>query len=145
MSKQLLLLNGPNLNMLGEREPETYGSMSLEDLVASVAAHAEAKGFEFTATQSNVEGELVDMIQDARNSAAGIVFNAGAFTHTSVALRDAISAVDVPVVEVHMSNVFAREDFRHVSMIAPVCVGSVSGFGVDSYLVAVDALARYLG
>ena len=145
MSKQLLLLNGPNLNMLGEREPETYGSMSLEDLVASVGTHAEAKGFEFTATQSNVEGELVDIIQQARNSATGIVFNAGAFTHTSVALRDAIAAVDVPVVEVHMSNVFAREDFRHVSMIAPVCVGSVSGFGVDSYLVAVDALARYLG
>lgn len=144
MSKQILLLNGPNLNLLGEREPETYGHITLEDIVSLVSDRATDVGFEIVATQSNVEGELVDVIHEARGGTAGVIFNAGAFTHTSVALRDAIAAVEIPVIEVHMSNVFAREEFRHISMIAPVCIGSISGFGADSYLVAVDALARHL-
>ncbi len=140
----LLLLNGPNLNMLGTRQPDVYGADTLADVEAKVVEHAGTKGHEVVAKQSNFEGGLVEALHDARSTNAGVILNAGAYTHTSVALRDAISAIDLPVVEVHMSNIHAREAFRHHSFIAPVCIGQIAGFGVQSYLLAVDALIAHL-
>jgi 3-dehydroquinate dehydratase-2 len=135
----ILFLNGPNLNLLGQREPEVYGRTTLADIEAKVRERA-AKfkvGVEFR--QSNIEGELVNWIQDAKGKFEVIVLNAAAYTHTSVALRDAISAVAIPTIEIHLSNVHAREEFRHTSMIAPVCRGQITGFGVNSYVLAVEA------
>lgn len=142
-SRRILLLNGPNLNLLGTREPGVYGTMDLAGIVSSVTAHA-ADRAAVTAVQSNHEGALVDALHDAARWADGVVFNPGAYTHTSVALRDAISAVGLPVVETHLSNVAAREAFRHTSLLAAVCLGVVAGFGPDSYLVALDGLLRHL-
>ncbi len=139
MSNEILLLNGPNLNLLGTRETDMYGDSTLEDVENLVSSAAEAAGYSVRCAQSNVEGELVDALQAASNC-AGVLLNAGAYTHTSVALRDAIKGAGAKVVEIHISNVFQREDFRHVSMIGPVCIGSVSGFGIDSYLVGLQAL-----
>jgi len=141
---KVLLLNGPNLNLLGTREPQTYGSDTLDDLVKLVTEHAAAKKIEITASQSNIEGELVDLLHDARDWANGVIFNPGGYTHYSVALRDAITAIEIPVVEVHMSNIQAREDFRHESVVGAVCLGTIAGFGVTSYILAVDALAAHL-
>ena len=149
MPATILVLNGPNLNLLGTRETDVYGSSSLDEIVAAVSAHAAARGAAVRHFQSNIEGELVDAIHAAASTgsgaADGIVLNAGAFTHYSIALRDAIAAVDVPVVETHLSNVHAREEFRHSSAIAAVCAGVVAGFGVTSYLLAVDALLDLVG
>jgi 3-dehydroquinate dehydratase-2 len=142
---QLLLLHGPNLNLLGTREPEVYGSMTLDDINRLARQHAERYQVKLRAEQTNHEGALLDIIHVARNYADGIVFNPGAYTHTSVALRDAVSAVDLPVVEVHMSNIHMREEFRHKSMIAPVCIGQISGFGWRSYLLGIDAILGHLG
>lgn len=144
MTKKILLLHGPNLNLLGTREPDIYGSMTLEQINAAAADHARRSHAELRAEQSNHEGALVDMVHVARNWADGIVFNPGAYTHTSIALRDAISAVNLPVVEVHLSNVHAREAFRHTSLLAPVCVGQVVGFGWRGYLLAITALIDYV-
>jgi 3-dehydroquinate dehydratase II len=145
MARVILVLSGPNLNLLGTREPEIYGFGTLDDIVAELRTIAAARDFEIHAVQSNVEGELVDALHAAgRDGRAGVVFNAGAYTHTSIALRDAISAVGLPVVETHLSNVYARESFRHTSMLAPVCVGVISGFGQDSYRLALDALISHL-
>ena len=144
MARTILVLNGPNLNLLGTRETDVYGDATLDELMAAVSAHAAARGAAVRHIQSNIEGELVDAIHaaasDGDDAADGIVLNAGAFTHYSIALRDAIAAVDVPVVETHLSNVHAREDFRHSSAIAAVCVGVIAGFGPASYRLAVDAL-----
>jgi len=136
---KILFLNGPNLNLLGQREPEFYGKTTLADIEASVRKQAKQLKAEVDFQQSNLEGELVGWIQDAKGKFDVIVINAAAYTHTSIALRDAIAAVGVPTIEIHLSNVHAREKFRHKSLIAPVCCGQITGFGAKSYILAVQA------
>ena len=143
MSK-LLLLHGPNLNLLGMREPEVYGRMTLDDINQALTRLAAEKQVELRIQQSNHEGDLIDAIHVSRNWADGILINPGAFTHYSYALRDAIASVDLPAVEIHLSNIHARESFRHLSVIAPVCVGQISGFGWHSYVLGFQALLDYL-
>ena len=141
---RVLVLHGPNLNLLGSREPDIYGSFSLEELDEVLAKRAQERGVELRSMQSNHEGALIDALHDAGAGSADVVLlNAGGLTHTSVSLRDAVVASGLPVIEVHLSNVAAREAFRHVSLIAPAVVGQVAGFGMDSYLLALDgAIAR---
>lgn len=139
--KPIYVLNGPNLNMLGLREPQVYGSETLADVEARCAARAKPLGFTIVFTQSNIEGELVTLIQDARTRACGIVLNAGAYTHTSIALHDALRAAEVPAVEVHLSNVHKREEFRHHSVIAAAVNGVICGFGIHSYELGIEAVA----
>lgn len=145
MAKTIYVLNGPNLNLLGTREPQTYGRSTLKDAekLSHDAAERHKLAVEFR--QTNHEGELVDWIHEAdAKNAAGIVLNAGGYTHSSVAIRDAVAAVKVPVIEVHISNIFAREEFRHVSHIAPVAKGTLCGFGINGYALAIDGLAAML-
>lgn len=142
MPKPIYVLNGPNLNLLGSREPEVYGHATLNDVAAQTEAKASTLGLEIEFRQSNREGELVEWIQEARDGASGIIINAGAYTHTSVAILDALLAADVPCVEVHLSNLFAREEFRHHSYISPVAIGLICGFGPKGYEFAVEALAE---
>ena len=141
---KLLILHGPNLNLLGTREPEVYGSMTLADIDGKLKELGRELGVEVKSLQSNHEGALIDALHDARTWANGVVFNPGGYTHTSIALRDAISAIQIPVVEVHLSNVYAREEFRHVSMISAVCKGKITGFGWRSYLLGLRALVDHL-
>ncbi|MDR2163849.1 MAG: type II 3-dehydroquinate dehydratase [Clostridiales Family XIII bacterium] len=136
--KKVVVINGPNLNLLGKREPSVYGAATLDELNEWLLRAAPDLGIDLTFFQSNVEGEIVTAIQEA-GSSDGIVLNAGAYTHYSIAIRDAVAAVQAPVVEVHLSNVYSREDFRHVSVIGPVCRGSIVGFGKDSYLLALKS------
>ena len=140
----LLLVHGPNLNLLGERKPEVYGTTTLLDIEADVAAAAGARGASLLAFQTNHEGALIDFLHAQRKLAHGVVLNAGALTHTSIALRDGIEAITIPVVEVHISNTHARDDFRHVSRIAGVCVGQVTGLGRAGYTVATNLLLDYI-
>ena len=144
MAKSLLLINGPNLNMVGLREPDIYGSKTLDDIVAELKERAAMRGFDLTATQSNFEGALVETIQQSRDSASFILLNAGAYSHTSIAIRDALLAVAIPFIELHMSNVYSRESFRHRSLLADVAEGVIVGFGAYSYSLALDAAIQYL-
>lgn len=137
---RILFLNGPNLNWLGRREPEIYGRTSLADIEAAVRQRAAERGVEIEFRQTNSEGQLVDWIQQAAGAFDAVVLNAGAYTHTSIALRDAIAATGLPTVEIHLSNVHAREEFRRHSMIAPVCRGVICGFGAASYLLGLEAV-----
>lgn len=145
MPKQLLLLNGPNLNMLGQRQPEIYGHETLADVEASVAAAAKAHGFGLRALQSNHEGELVTWIQEARADCAGLIINPGAYSHTSVAILDALNLFDGPVMEVHISNIHKREAFRHHSFVSGRAEAVIAGCGTQGYVFAVERLARLLG
>ena len=141
--RKVLIINGPNLNRLGQREPDIYGADTLDDIAARLHAQAGALGVEVDLRQSNHEGPLIDWLHEAADTGAhAVILNAGGFTHTSVALRDAIAAIPTPVIEVHLSNPAARESFRRRSLIGGVCKGSISGFGADSYRLALDAAAR---
>lgn len=139
---KISVINGPNLNLLGKREPGVYGSRSLEEIQADLAALGWEMGLETSFFQSNHEGELVDALQAADDEVQGVILNAGAYTHTSVALRDAVAGIEVPVVEVHLSNPAAREDFRHISLLSGVCAGAIAGFGTESYSLALVWFAR---
>lgn len=140
--KKILIINGPNLNLLGTREPEIYGKFTLSDIENKLKDFAKKINVEIECFQSNHEGEIVDKIGGAKNNFAGIIINPAAYTHTSVAIRDAISSVRMPVIEVHISNIYSREQFRHNSFIAPVAVGQISGLGVDGYLFALEKLSK---
>ena len=139
--KKILVIHGPNLNLLGRREPAIYGKFSLDAINRDLQVRAKALGLSLEIMQSNHEGEIVDAIGHADGKFAAIIINPAAYTHTSVAIRDAISALDLPAIEVHLSNIYAREDFRHQSMIAPVAKGQISGFGASSYILALEAVA----
>ncbi len=140
----VLVLHGPNLNLLGERETAIYGELNLDDLNAQLVDEGAVSGFEVRTAQSNYEGGLIEALHEARNWAKGVVLNPGGYTHTSVALRDAVAAIGIPVVEVHMSNISAREEFRHRSLISPACVGQITGFGWQSYRLGLRALEGIL-
>lgn len=141
---KILVLHGPNLNLLGSREPDLYGSMRLDEINGKLIELGKELGVEIKCVQSNHEGELIDVLHDARTGADGVVFNPGGYTHTSVAIRDAITAIQIPVIEVHLSNVYAREEFRLVSMISGVCKGKVVGFGWRSYMLGLRGLVDLL-
>lgn len=141
---KILLLNGPNLNLLGTREPEKYGNTTLNDIENNLKNIAQKQNIQLECHQSNHEGDLIDKIQQAKNNFDGIILNAGGYTHTSVAIRDAIAGVQIPTVEIHLTNIHAREEFRHNSLIAPVCIGQICGFGAKSYELGLDALINYL-
>ena len=144
MAKRVLVLNGPNLNMLGTREPQTYGSQTLADIEALAKAEGDKLGLTVTCRQSNIEGELVTWIQQALGTQDAIVINPGAYSHTSIAIHDAIRAVALPVVEVHLSNIYTREAFRHHSYVSPVALGVICGLGATGYRLALHALAEKL-
>jgi 3-dehydroquinate dehydratase II len=145
MTRPIHILNGPNLNLLGAREPEIYGALTLDEIEQACAAHARDLGFDIVFRQSNHEGELIDWLHDANVNASAVVFNPAAFTHTSVALHDAVRAIEPPVIEVHLSQTAAREAFRHHSYIAPAARGSITGLGLQSYLLGITAAVSCLG
>lgn len=144
MTKPVFILNGPNLNMLGSREPHIYGSQTLADIKKACAAEAKALGLAIDFRQTNGEGELVSMVQEARDKACGIILNAGGYTHTSVALHDSLRIAGLPVVEVHLSNIYQREPFRHHSYVSPAALGVICGFGGHGYVLGLKALAQHL-
>lgn len=140
----ILVLNGPNLNMLGKRQPEIYGSVTLTEVEDACREHGRKLGADVTCAQSNHEGALIDAIHAARDTQHGIILNAGAYTHTSIALMDAVASAELPMIEVHLSNIHAREEFRHVSYISKVAIGQVCGFGKQGYLLALDAMVTHI-
>jgi 3-dehydroquinate dehydratase-2 len=144
MAKPVFVLNGPNLNLLGSREPEIYGRTTLSDIEAETKKRASALGMAVEFRQSNHEGELVGWLQEARTGASGVVLNAGAYTHTSVAIHDALKAVELPIIEVHISNPYKREPFRHTSFVSPVATGVICGVGAQGYSLAIEALAALI-
>jgi len=144
MSTKILVIHGPNLNLLGEREVKVYGELTLDQINQQLRDQAKNAGIDLAAFQSNVEGEIINAIQQAKGKYQAIILNPGGYTHTSVAIRDAISAVQVPTIEVHLSNIYAREEFRHKSVIAPVAVGQITGFGINSYLLGLQAAINLL-
>lgn len=141
---KIMLIHGPNLNLLGNRETGIYGTTTLDHINGICIAKCNTLGYSIEIHQSNHEGEIVDLIQSAKDTFKGIVINPAAFTHYSYAIRDAIAAVELPVVEVHLSNIYSREEFRHTSVIAPVAIGQIAGFGVESYVLGIEALAGFL-
>lgn len=141
---KILVINGVNMNMLGFRETEKYGTMTLKDLEKDLYAFSFELGIDLETYQSNIEGKIVEKIHSAKDAIDGIIINAGAYTHTSIAIRDAISAVNIPTIEVHMTNIYKREEFRHHSYLAPVCIGQISGFGANSYKLGLKAIIDYL-
>lgn len=143
-ARRIMILNGPNLNLLGSREPETYGNLTLPEIGRMLKEHAKSHDMEVDFRQSNHEGTLVDWIQEAGDGADGIILNAAAYTHSSIAIRDAIAAITTPVIEVHLSNVFAREEFRHHSFVSDKAAGVICGFGATGYVLAIDAFASML-
>lgn len=144
MSKKLLIIHGPNINLTGMREPEVYGTVKIEQINGEILAYGKENGFSCEVRQTNHEGQIIDWLQQAMGQFDGVILNAGAYTHYSYAIHDAIAAVPLPCIEVHFSNIQARSDFRHTSVIAPACVGSIAGFGKDSYLLAIDAFKKIL-
>ena len=140
--KKILIINGPNLNLLGTREPEIYGKLTLKDIETALTNAAQKYGVELECFQSNHEGEIVDKICSAKNIFDAIIINPAAYTHTSVAIRDELSAVEIATIEVHISNIYSREQFRHNSLIAPVCVGQISGLGLDGYISALNFFCK---
>lgn len=144
MSKTIYILNGPNLNLLGSREPEVYGALTLDEIKERCTTHARERGYSVEFLQSNHEGQLIDWLHDAHVKASAVVINPGAYTHTSIALHDAVRAIEPPVIEIHLSQTAAREPFRHHSYIASAAKGSITGFGVASYLLGIDAAVQCL-
>ncbi|MHB8133952.1 MAG: type II 3-dehydroquinate dehydratase [Anaerolineaceae bacterium] len=143
MTNKVLVLHGANLNLLGQREPNIYGRITLEEINRRLVKKGIALALDVQCKQFNLEGELVNALQDAQNWAMGVVINPGGYTHTSVVIRDCIAAMTIPVVEVHITNPMAREEFRHISLISPVCIGTIAGFGWNSYALGLEALAQY--
>jgi 3-dehydroquinate dehydratase-2 len=140
----ILVIHGPNLNMLGKREPELYGNTTLEDVNNQLKKAADSMGLSVETFQSNHEGEIVEKIQQAIGACSGLIINPAAFTHTSVAIRDALLLLDIPIIEIHISNIYKREPFRHTSMIADISMAQLTGFGINGYLMALDAMAKML-
>ncbi len=144
MMKKIIILNGPNLNLLGEREKNQYGDFTLKDIENSCTNFAKKNNLDITFYQSNIEGELVEKIQKARNEQNGLIINAGGYTHTSVAIHDALKILNIPIIELHISNIYNREDFRHKSFISKVAKGVVCGFGLEGYLMALEGMRNFL-
>jgi len=144
MKGKILVLHGPNLNRLGKREPEVYGKQTLAEINTDIEKFLQLQQYQMKSYQSNVEGELIEQIHNAEGNFDGLVFNPGAFTHYSIALRDAISSVTTPVIEVHLSNIYSREEFRHHSVLSAVCIGQITGFGAYSYILGCSGLIQYL-
>ena len=141
---KIIILNGPNLNLLGEREKDQYGTYSLKDIEESCSKYADENGIKLSSFQSNIEGELVNQIQKSRNNQDGLIINAGGYTHTSVAIHDALKILKIPIIELHISNIYNREEFRHKSLISKVAKGIICGFGVDGYLMSIQAIKKIL-
>ena len=142
--KKIIILNGPNLNLLGEREKKEYGTFTIKDIEKSSTEYAKKNGIELTLFQSNLEGELIDKIQSSRKDQDGLIINAGGYTHTSVSIHDALKILKIPIIELHISNIYNREDFRHKSLISSLAKGVICGFGADGYIMALNALNKFL-
>ena len=144
MKNKIIVINGPNLNLLGEREKEKYGSVSLDDLKTDCLNYAKNNNLEVSFKQSNIEGEIVNLIQESRDNYEGLIINAAAYTHTSVAIRDALAIIKIPIIELHITNIYKREDFRHKSLVSDLATGIICGFGIKGYIMALEAMNNIL-